>query len=164
MSKRPCVLCVDDFPEHLQLRVELLKLCGCDALIATNPSSAIDLASQNEIDLCITDYHLKNGKTGEDVARDLRLVCRGVPIILLTGDDDLPCAVLERFDAVLYKGQVDAPGLFHTIQARLAQTLYPSESLNSRRAERTRKRRISFTSATRNATAARARHRRGCDK
>ena len=72
--RKPQVLCVDDLPEHLQLRMEVLRSLGCDAVQAHDHESAMRVVADRDIDLCITDYHLQNGETGEDIARDLRIV------------------------------------------------------------------------------------------
>jgi CheY-like chemotaxis protein len=119
MANRPCVLCVDDLPDHLQIRVELLKRFGCNAVTANDHQSALRIASEIDIDLSITDYHLKNGETGEDVARDLRALLPQLPVILLTGDPDIPESARQAVDAVLIKGEVDASTFFGVIKALL---------------------------------------------
>jgi len=55
MAKRPRVLCVDDMADHLAIRVELLRRFGYDALAAQDHRSAVRVAADTDIDLCITD-------------------------------------------------------------------------------------------------------------
>lgn len=117
MANRPCVLCVDDLPDHLRIRVELLKRLGCNAVTASDHQSALQIASEIDIDLAITDYHLRNGETGEDVARDLRALRPQLPVILMTGDPDIPESARRAVEAVLIKGEVDASTLFSVIKA-----------------------------------------------
>jgi CheY-like chemotaxis protein len=109
--RRPQVLCVDDLPDHLQLRMELLRRLGCDAMQAHDHQSALRVAADRDIDLCITDYHLQNGETGEDIARDLRLLRPRAALILFTGDAEIARSVRKSFDAVLIKGQAGASTL-----------------------------------------------------
>lgn len=111
------MLCVDDAAEHLAIRVELLKRFGYDALAARDRRSALRAAADTDIDLCITDYHLQNGETGEDIALDLRVIHPQAAMVLLTGDAEIARSVGQSFDAVLIKGECDVPAL-HDVIAR----------------------------------------------
>ena len=107
-------------PDHLQLRMELLRRLGCDAMQAHDHRSALRVAADRDIDLCITDYHLQNGETGEDIARDLRIVRPRAALILLTGDAEIARSVSQSFDAVLIKGQAGALALHNVIKKFLS--------------------------------------------
>lgn len=120
--RKPQVLCVDDLPEHLQLRMEVLRSLGCDAVQAHDHESAMRVVADRDIDLCITDYHLQNGETGEDIARDLRIVRPRAALILFTGDPEIAPSVRKSFDAVLIKGQAGALALRKVIENLLSDT------------------------------------------
>lgn len=111
------MLCVDDMAEHLAIHVELLRRFGYDALTARDHRSAVRAAANTDIDLCITDFHLQNGETGEDIARDVRMIRPQVALVLLTGDAEIAGSVGKSFDAVLIKGQCDA-SVLHDVIAR----------------------------------------------
>ena len=109
------MLCVDDAADHLVIRVELLKRFGYDALAAQDHRSALRAAADTDIDLCITDYHLQNGETGENIALDLRVIRPRAAMVLLTGDAEIARLVGHSFDAVLIKDETDVPALHDVI-------------------------------------------------
>ena len=111
MARKPCVLCVDDSLDQLQLRVALLSQFGYHAIACTDQQSALRLVKIIAVDLCILDYHLGNGETGEHIARELRVHQPQLPLILLTGDSDVVDSVRDWFDAVFTKGQLEIVAL-----------------------------------------------------
>jgi DNA-binding NtrC family response regulator len=130
---RPRVLCVDDDPNHLQISVELLRQIGCAAIPAHNRRSALRSARATDIDLCITDYHLKNGETGQDVARDIRVVRPRAAVILFTGDPEIAASARDSFDAVLIKGQGDISVLLEVVDRFCAGALHHGQTRRSAR-------------------------------
>jgi CheY-like chemotaxis protein len=116
MARKPCVLCVDDSLDQLQLRVALLSQVGYHAIACTDQQSALRLAKIIAVDLCILDYHLANGETGEHIARELRMRQPHLPLILLTGDSDVVDSAKNWFDAVFTKGQVEIVALLSAIK------------------------------------------------
>lgn len=128
MSGKPTILCVDDQPSNLQIRAMLLEQFGCTALTATDHRSALHLASENEVDLAVIDYHLAAGETGEAIARDIRIVRPRLPMIMLTGDSKLPQSACEAVNEVLIKGASNPTALFDLIQK-----LLPDAQLRPRR-------------------------------
>ena len=129
MSKKPAVLCFDDLEEPLLIRVLLLQQFGCETLTAHDHATALRIATDNPIDLVLIDYHLAHGETGEQVARDLRVLNPIVPLVMLTGDFNLPKTASECVDAVLTKGLSSPGDLFEIIQR-----LVPDAELRPRRA------------------------------
>lgn len=119
MSTKPTILCVDDQPSNLQIRAMLLEQFGCSTLMAADHTSALQMVSNNHIDLAVIDYHLADGETGEEIARDLRVICPDLPMIMLTGDSKLPQSVCDSVDEVLIKGASDPRALFDQIQKLL---------------------------------------------
>lgn len=128
MSSKPTILCVDDQAANLQIRAMLLEQFGCVALTALNHRSALQVASEYHVDLAVVDYHLANGETGEEVARDLRVMFPRLPMIMLTGDSNLPSSAVQAVDAVIVKGCSNPGNLFEEIQE-----LLPDAELRPRR-------------------------------
>lgn len=130
MSKKPTVLCVDDQASNLQIRIMLLEQFGCEAIGVEDQQSALRLLSdqEKEIDLVVIDYHLANGETGEDLARDARVLRPNLKLIMLTGDNKLPDSVRSCVDAVLIKGTSNPSKLLDLIER-----LLPGKELRPRR-------------------------------
>jgi CheY-like chemotaxis protein len=119
MSKKPTILCVDDQASNLTIRAMLLEQFGCAPLTAVDHRSALQVLSNNHIDLAVIDYHLALGETGEDIARDLRVLCPDLPMIMLTGDSKLPQSAIEAVDEVLIKGASSPRALLDLIEKLL---------------------------------------------
>jgi CheY-like chemotaxis protein len=83
------------------LRQILLSIAGYKVLTATNPQSAMRLFTLNEVDLVITDQLLP-GRTGSELASEMKRVKPEVPIILYTGLLEPPAHT--EADLVLEKG------------------------------------------------------------
>jgi CheY-like chemotaxis protein len=128
MSK-PAVLCVDDQAANLKIRTTLLEQFGYEAFGVGDPRSALRVVSEREIDVMIIDYHLANGETGEDLARDVRVMRPGIKLVMLTGDSSLPDSARACADAVLIKGTSSPKILFELIER-----LVPAAELRPRRA------------------------------
>lgn len=86
------ILCLDDQPENLLVRKVLLEQFGCEVVTVTDSSACLQGAAQEVFDLVLLDYHLAERVTGEDVARDLRVLLPRVPLLMLTGDPLIPGA------------------------------------------------------------------------
>jgi two-component system, OmpR family, response regulator len=128
MSSKPTILCVDDQPSNLRIRAMLLEQFGCVAKTAPDGQSALRIVTSDLIDLIVIDYHLAHGESGEDVARDVRVIRPRLPIIMLTGDTKLPQSACEAVDEVLIKGASNPTALFDLIQK-----LLPNAELRPRR-------------------------------
>jgi CheY-like chemotaxis protein len=125
LSSKPTILCVDDQAGNLRIRAMMLELFGFIALTATDHRSALQAASQTTVDLVVIDYHLAQGETGEEIARDLRVMFPKIPLIMLTGDYKLPQRAVESVDAVLIKGMSDPRALVDLIQKLLSSARRP---------------------------------------
>lgn len=122
------ILCVDDRLENLRIRTMLLEQFGCETISVQDHQSALRALSENDVDLLVIDYHLANGETGEEVARDVRVIRPDIPLVMLTGDSKLPESACDSVDAVLIKG-VSNPGALLDI----IQHLLPSAEIRPRR-------------------------------
>jgi CheY-like chemotaxis protein len=119
MSGKPKILCVDDKVDNLRIRAMLLEQFGCETIIAPDHTSALRAFTESSIDLVLLDYHLARGETGEELARDLRVMCPKLPIIMLTGDVQLPLSAAQNVDAVLIKGMSSPQALLDLIDKLL---------------------------------------------
>jgi hypothetical protein len=81
------------------------------------------MATDNPIGLVLIDYHHANGETGEQVARDMRLLKRIIQLVMLTGDVLPSDRAFERVYAVLAKGLSSQPYC-----SRSSSDSYPTRS------------------------------------
>lgn len=102
MSSPLVILCIDDEPTILALRQVLLSTAGYQVLTATEGESALRIFTENHVDLVITDQLLP-GRTGGQIASEMKRLRPDVPIILYTGLQDLPPGS-EHADVILVKG------------------------------------------------------------
>lgn len=116
---RPRILCLDDQPENLCVRKMLLEQFGCHVATVTDSSACLQAAAREIFDLVLLDYHLAEPVTGEDVARDLRVLLPRVPLVMLTGDPRIPQSACDCVDAVLIKGPSGPAELLDVIQRLL---------------------------------------------
>lgn len=103
-SPPPRILCVDDCVSSLEVRRALLRQAGYDALIASDPPSALAIVNQVDVDLVVLDYSFPGFISGEELARELRAGKPDMPLIMLSGYPDLPDNVRESVDVLLVKG------------------------------------------------------------
>jgi CheY-like chemotaxis protein len=125
---KPTVLCVDDQLPNLRIRTMLLEQFGCNTLVAEDHLSALRALDKNQVDLVIIDYHLAHGETGEEVARDIRIMHPHLPLIMLTGDNSIPESAAVMVDAVVIKGVSNPKALLD-----LVEKLVPDAALRPRR-------------------------------
>jgi len=139
MSRKPKILCVDDKVENLRIRGMLLEQFGCEPVIASDHNSALRACAENNIDLAVIDYHLARGETGDMLAHDIRVMYPTLPLVMLTGDPQLPSSAAETVDAVLIKGQSSPAALFDLIERLLpSATVIPRSPMRFGKVERTR--------------------------
>ncbi len=101
-SNQLVVLCIDDEPNILMLRQLLLSLAGYSVLTAANAEEALAAFTNHHVDLVITDQLLP-GRSGTEIAAEMKRLQPQVPIVLFTGLVDLPAGT-EHMDLVLTKG------------------------------------------------------------
>jgi two-component system CheB/CheR fusion protein len=87
-SKKLNVLLLDDNKAALKLLSENLRNIDsyeCSTLLATDISQAIELVSENEVDICISDYYLNN-ESALDFIDALKARRLDIPVIVTTGN------------------------------------------------------------------------------
>jgi CheY-like chemotaxis protein len=82
----------------------LLEESGCTVLASTSGAEALQLFASNPVDLVLLDYHMPQ-MNGDAVAERMKAHQPDVPIVLLSGDDELPQRVLRSVDVFVSKSQ-----------------------------------------------------------
>jgi len=129
MAEKPRILCVDDKADGLLIRKAMLEVFGCEVTAVGNSGSCLEVLEQKAIDLVIIDYHLGESRSGEDLARTIRASRPALPLLMLTGDPNIPASARESVDAVLIKGSSSPANLLDLIEE-----FVPDSSLQPRRA------------------------------
>jgi CheY-like chemotaxis protein len=95
------ILCVDDEENPLVLRKFLLQKAGYEVITAKSAMEALKLACSESVDLVLSD-HLMPGLTGTEMARQMKLEHPGLPVVLLSGMNEIPVGA-EVADVFLSK-------------------------------------------------------------
>jgi CheY-like chemotaxis protein len=107
---------VDDQVENLRVRAMLLEQFGCEVVEVLDHQSTLRRVTEDNIDLIVIDYHLAEGQTGEEIARDVRVLRPELPLVMLTGDAKLPESAARCVDAVLIKGASNPRALLELVE------------------------------------------------
>jgi CheY-like chemotaxis protein len=83
------ILCVDDEENPLVLRKYVLQKAGYDVVTANSGKQALELAASRDVDLVLSD-HLMPGMNGTDLAQQLKARHPNLPVILISGVNELP--------------------------------------------------------------------------
>ena len=105
------VMVIDDDEAILAGMGELLRSWGCSCDTVSTIEDALAMAAQHPPDLLITDYRLRNHRTGDEAISALNVALwRSVPAVMITGDTapDRLRAAAERGIALLHKPVVPA--------------------------------------------------------
>src|SRR5271165_6464025 len=117
-AKLSRILCIDD--ENISLRVRKLLLTGAgyEVLTASSGEAGLEVLKQNPVDLVIADHFL-SGKTGTEIAREIKELKPEVPILIVSAAVEKPSG-LEFADGFLPKGE--APDILLKAVARLLKS------------------------------------------
>ena len=100
------ILCVDDEPNSLTLRKLVLEKAGYRVLTAASLNQALEvLSSADRIDLVLSDQ-LMPGGTGTELARQVKNRFPGLPVILISGVNEIPP---DAENADLFMSKVEGP-------------------------------------------------------
>ena len=114
------VLIVDDEPAVLDATSMLLKIEGFEVLTAACESEALECISMRTPDLLVTDYHLRDGRTGVEVVRSVRQqAATRIPVILVSGDTSDAIVVNDLEDTSFLTKPVNTEQLLTEIKARI---------------------------------------------
>jgi len=99
----PRLLCIDDDASLLQCEKAFLESFGYSVVTASSGRKGLQLARVQSFDLVIVDYRMPK-MNGQEFATAMRRLSPGVPIIMLSGDIDVPKEAVEVVDALVTKG------------------------------------------------------------
>jgi CheY-like chemotaxis protein len=83
------ILCVDDEQNPLTLRKLVLQKAGYEVMTANSGKEALELAASHHVDLVLSD-HLMPGMHGTELAQQLKAEHPKLPVILISGVNELP--------------------------------------------------------------------------
>lgn len=104
-ESKAVILCVDDEENALLLRRLILEREGYEVMTALSGKQALEIVSTQAVDLIVSD-HLMPGVTGADLARDVKAIYPGLPVILLSGVNEIPN---EAESADLFLSKLEGP-------------------------------------------------------
>lgn len=105
MAQHKTILCIDDDPEILGAREGVLRSNGYAVISASSGREGLAVVSDGRsVDLVILDYELPD-INGDLVAERLKANHPLLPIVLISGFDQLPASLLEKVTAFLPKGR-----------------------------------------------------------
>ena len=113
----PLILCIDDADVALRVRKLLLGHEGYNVLTANSGEDGLELFKQNPVQLVISGHFL-TGKTGVEIAREMKGLKPEVPILIVSATMEKPEG-LEFADVFLEKGEATTV-LLDTIARLLA--------------------------------------------
>ncbi len=97
----PTLLCLNDNKTALWVRKLVLERDGFRVLTATECNDALELLRKEQIDLVVADHVLQD-TTGAEVAREMKRMRPGIPVVLLSGSLERPERT-EHVDAFVSK-------------------------------------------------------------
>lgn len=111
-SPKKLVLCIDDHRQGLHARKLILQSAGYDVITASSGRVGLRLLQSHPVQVVILDYRMPD-LNGGAVAREIRRTHPYVPILMLSGQIDVPKRATSAVDALVAKGQPLAVLLGH---------------------------------------------------
>lgn len=105
VQHKPVILCVDDEEIPLLLRKLVLQKWGYEVESATSAMQALELLSSRHFDLILSDQ-LMPGLSGTELARRAKIVHPEIPVILVSGVNEIPA---DAKYANLFVSKVEGP-------------------------------------------------------
>jgi CheY-like chemotaxis protein len=104
-ESKTVILCVDDEPNALMLRKSVLQRAGYEVLTADSAEQAMAALTSRKIDLVLSD-HVMPDKSGAELAQQIKRRWRDLPVILLSGVNEMPS---EASAADLFISKAEGP-------------------------------------------------------
>jgi CheY-like chemotaxis protein len=99
------ILCVDDEETSLILRKLVLEKSGFAVVTAGSANQAMEIVGSQPIDLVLSDQ-LMPGETGTELARRIKAVRPGLPVLLVSGVNEVP---IDADFADLFISKLEGP-------------------------------------------------------
>ena len=99
---KPIVLFLDDNLCMLALYGAYFRGNGYSVLISSQGENAIRLAEANPVVVAVVDYNMPE-MSGHEVALALKRVRPGMPVIMVSGSDNIPPEALQAVDSFVQK-------------------------------------------------------------
>jgi len=106
-SNKKLILCIDDYKQGLHARRLILETAGYDVITASSGRIGLRLLQSHLVHFVVLDYGMPQ-MNGKAVAREIRRTHPRLPIIMLSGQADVPKDASSAVDAFLTKGQPPA--------------------------------------------------------
>jgi len=116
---RKTILCAEDDEDQLNSRRLVLESAGFQVLLARSGTEAVQMFRDHLVDAVILDYWMP-GMKGVSVAREMKQLRAGTPIIVLSGFSALPDETIGIVDSWLQKRDVEPEELLAEV-SRLLQ-------------------------------------------
>jgi DNA-binding NtrC family response regulator len=116
---------VDDEKNALTLRKLVLEKAGYSVLTAGSLAEAMNVISSTPVDLVLSDQLMPAG-TGTDLARQIKVKHPGLPIIIISGVNELPSDATE---ADMFMSKVEGPVAMCEKISSLLERSHPNASL-----------------------------------
>lgn len=104
-ARKFVILCVDDEQISLRVRSLVLEKAGHDVITASSAREALEILRSRSVDLVLTDL-LMPGMTGAELAREVKILCPSLPVILFSGVNELPP---EHLHADIFVSKLEGP-------------------------------------------------------
>jgi CheY-like chemotaxis protein len=101
-AERKTILCIDDDQGMLNYEKALLERRGYAVLTAASARQGLNIAAGATVAAVIVDYNMPE-MNGHEVAMEIRRLRPGVPIVMVSTDEDIPQLVLDVVDAFVSK-------------------------------------------------------------
>jgi CheY-like chemotaxis protein len=98
---KPLILCIEDNPMYLELRKKVLEKDGYNVIGVTCAGDALEAVLDTPV-CCIIADHMLQGRTGVELAKEMKKMKPDVPIILFSGNIPLQ---LSNIDVYVNKGE-----------------------------------------------------------
>ena len=106
-SNKKLILCIDDYKQGLHARRLILETAGYDVITASSGRIGLRLLQSHLVHFVVLDYGMPQ-MNGKAVAREIRRTHPRLPIIMLSGQIDVPKSASSAVDAFVAKGQPPA--------------------------------------------------------
>ncbi|MBV8478478.1 MAG: response regulator [Acidobacteria bacterium] len=115
---RATILCIDDEEPGLQVRRMLLESAGYRVICARSGAEGIKLFQSQPADAIVLDYWM-SGMNGIAVAREIKRISPGTPIMILSAYGTLLDETLGLADVWLRKGEEEPQYILNKLQELL---------------------------------------------